>query len=181
MGRQATPPNLLNAHHQCLAAHCQKNSRAHGNYFIRTVFNTNHAVVDAINIWLRVSPLSQVPGTLGYHPFATWPADGCRTLDYQVRGITRRYLSLAIFTSYRDPGDTYEYARFYNFDLHSGSYFILQETLTPDGLTRLSYQGCLRDSNENVRQLPATPLLGKDEAFPRNGNQDAVHARTISL
>ena len=41
-------------------------------------------------------------------------------------------------------GDTYEYAQFYNFDLHSGSYFILQEAFTPDGLNRLSYQGCLR-------------------------------------
>ena len=121
-------------------------------------------------------PAEPGTGSAWVPPFATWPADGCRTLDYQVRGITRRYLSPAIFTSYRDPGDTYEYAQLYNFDLHSGSYFILQETFTPDGLNRLSYQGCLRDSNENVCQLPATSLSGKHEDFPRNGDQDAVHA-----
>ncbi|SAL71492.1 hypothetical protein AWB69_08641 [Caballeronia udeis] len=56
--------------------HCQKNSTAHGKYFIRTAFNTNHAAVEAINTWLQVSLLSQVPETFGHYPFAMLPADG---------------------------------------------------------------------------------------------------------
>ncbi|QIE27227.1 hypothetical protein SBC1_53390 (plasmid) [Caballeronia sp. SBC1] len=53
---------------------------------------------------------------------------------------SRAAQSLVLFNGYRDPGDTYKYAQFYNFDPHSGSYFILQQTFTSDGLNRLSHE-----------------------------------------